>query len=1283
MSRYITVFAFILILCGGFRAIAASIQSTTTGGAWDAPGTWVGGAVPTAADDVWIVSGSTVTFPTSRSCQHLRLEGTLTFTTDNMTLSVGGDFTLAGTYAITGNSSVRNLTTTGNLLIESGASGSISGINLTITGTSNLQGTVIFNSATGTKTLLGNVTVGNGGAVDFTAGVTLILAGTIEMSGTSSIGGTSTATGTLIGVNSFTVNTGATATLGRVALAVVGLTQINGTTVFNNSTGTKSFIGGMTIDNASVDFTAAPTLSINNVLTINNASSIGAASTATATINSTSTLLVSTGAVATIGRINLNIGSISAINGTTVFSNATGTKTCTGNVTVGSAGAITFSSSATLNVGADLITTPGAVLGNTGTTGTISVSGNFAPVTGGATMLQGLTLNVTGNIIIPGTASVNAGTGTNVITVRGNWNVTSSQPDAFVEGTSSVSFLSTTSLQSITTTEATGETFYTLIVNNTSGLTPGVSTSVPIRARNITITNGNVEMNGFDLTITGNATASTDNFTGGTIYSSLTGTDILITDPSNNKSVQLDGTTWGTSAQPFGIAVTASHIEFEGSDFFALGTGVFTKTGSGDDRCEGGSVFTGNFILNQNNGRWVLAETDPDIFMNDVTFNNNTPDLIFLTYSSTGNEFRGTTILNANSSGGILVGRNNGPVGTRTVLFSNLVINQSSSGDITIGQSDATRNTIVTIEGEISITSAAGSNGSISFGSPAYGSVILTATARFNIALGTVLGSNNIILQRLTQNGSVLAQNIALSGTAMLLLGNSNTGDGCTFSALATFRASEVRLRYNTFHGVSSFTQTGSGGNNSAMGGNTFNAAATFNNVGTRQMRLGIDAADDFNSDAYFIRTGGAIDPTLIYNSTFAGNISTTGSTSAITFGASGGRVTMDGGAVKQLNADVGFPPVINRLTMNGGSLTLNTPVTIPTDLNLTTGVIYTTSTNLLTLNAGSSLSGTPSNTSHIDGPVRKTGNTSFTFPTGDNGIYRGIGISAPTNAAHYFTAEFFRSSHPNATGPVASSIVSVTSCEYWNLAQSPGGSSVSVTISWVTADCTPPPYINDPAGLVVARWNNTSWQNEGGIPAGNAATGSVTSTAAVTSFGAFALASTVLSNPLPIQLLSFTAIMNAQIVNLEWTTATEQNNNYFTIERSKKGDEFESIAQVAGAPNGNSTRPIDYTYFDRSPYEGISYYRLKQTDFDNRSTFSKIVKVNNDILKRLFLYPNPAKPQTLVTTNITGDFLIFNAAGKMIMQVNNTNKLDVSSFAPGVYLIRNSLGVSAKLIVE
>lgn len=110
-----------------------------------------------------------------------------------------------------------------------------------------------------------------------------------------------------------------------------------------------------------------------------------------------------------------------------------------------------------------------------------------------------------------------------------------------------------------------------------------------------------------------------------------------------------------------------------------------------------------------------------------------------------------------------------------------------------------------------------------------------------------------------------------------------------------------------------------------------------------------------------------------------------------------------------------------------------------------------------------------------------------------------------------------------------------------------------------------------------------------------------------------------------PIQLASFNAVPDGQRVKLNWITANELNNDYFTVEKSLDGRTFVFIEKVEGA--GTSSRILNYSTIDYSPWSGASYYRLKQTDFDGNATYSKIISVDLGQTGALSfnLYPNPS----------------------------------------------------------
>lgn len=118
----------------------------------------------------------------------------------------------------------------------------------------------------------------------------------------------------------------------------------------------------------------------------------------------------------------------------------------------------------------------------------------------------------------------------------------------------------------------------------------------------------------------------------------------------------------------------------------------------------------------------------------------------------------------------------------------------------------------------------------------------------------------------------------------------------------------------------------------------------------------------------------------------------------------------------------------------------------------------------------------------------------------------------------------------------------------------------------------------------------------------------------------------------LPVKLLSFDALSDNGSVNLTWVTASEENNDFFTLERTVDGVNYNLVATIPGA--GTTLKESTYTYQDASPLEGKSYYRLTQTDFDGKKEVFNNVSVNVEPSAASFkIYPNPLVGNTLKIT--------------------------------------------------
>ncbi|MFI5149239.1 MAG: IPT/TIG domain-containing protein [Bacteroidia bacterium] len=171
------------------------------------------------------------------------------------------------------------------------------------------------------------------------------------------------------------------------------------------------------------------------------------------------------------------------------------------------------------------------------------------------------------------------------------------------------------------------------------------------------------------------------------------------------------------------------------------------------------------------------------------------------------------------------------------------------------------------------------------------------------------------------------------------------------------------------------------------------------------------------------------------------------------------------------------------------------------------------------------------------------------------------------------------------------------------------------------------------------------------------------------------------ISDPLPVKFLTFDAIPSGTEVKLNWTTASEVNNDHFNVQRSQNGTDFESILHVPGA--GNSSSLLKYANADTHPLTGISYYRLKQTDFNGDHTYSHIVAVNFAPAASPLVSYNPGDHSAILSFSAQADdqylIRVSDSKGSILESlnyqatVNGNNRLtiDLTPFAAGIYYIR------------
>jgi hypothetical protein len=689
------------------------------------------------------------------------------------------------------------------------------------------------------------------------------------------------------------------------------------------------------------------------------------------------------------------------------------------------------------------------------------------------------------------------------------------------------------------------------------------------------------------------------------------------------------------------VSFVAPQLSATGTTFSSNSTNSLQKT-SVTDNTSGGNTFNGTTTLrNSGSAAFKFGDANPDIFNGNLILINSSTGHLHVAASSSDTEF-----------------------------YGNVDLQNTSTGEITFGSLSGTSN----LASGKTISASAFTNGTLridgfrQLGNTAQ-SLVVTSNAR--ILFGDV--NSNIF------NGSaVITANTTSPGLPNLRVYRT------TFIGAATLSARDIEVNENTFQASCDITKlSGAAGNDVWDGGNTFNGAVSITNNSASRLRFPVANKEIYNSDATFTRGGtGALDPAYTSINDHAGNISVNG---AVTFAGGGGFVNFIGAASQGIN---GTATTINRIMMSKNSaantVTLNTPLTVGTDVSFITGMIVSSAANKIIFDVSATVSGASDN-SHVNGPVQKIGTSAFEFPVGDGTNYRPIAIGA-AGGSNTFTATYVK----NSALTIATSLSGldhVSNCEYWTLDRSAGASAVDVTLSWNGAACpetVAAPYVDVPADLRVARYNGSDWEDVGNtatIGAGGfASTGTVTSSP-INSFSPFTLASEDEDNALPVELLYFKGKTAENGNYLEWVTASELNSEKFEIQRSQDGLLFEKIAEVKSA--GTTRIKTHYNFLDYQINAERLYYRLKQIDFDGKYSFSAIISLTNSFAENTFsFFPNPSN-NGKIYFNGRYSIKIINAAGAILREARDVTELDVSDLAAGLYVIRSNRGMARLIIVS
>ncbi len=543
--------------------------------------------------------------------------------------------------------------------------------------------------------------------------------------------------------------------------------------------------------------------------------------------------------------------------------------------------------------------------------------------------------------------------------------------------------------------------------------------------------------------------------------------------------------------------------------------------------------------------------------------------------------------------------------------------------------------------------------------------------------------------------GITEVRNLTLSGGGDRLLANNDLHicNDLIVNGPSMFNNNNRAILVDRDFNLISGTFNKSNGNRTLTVGRDMNVTGgTFVSVSGGDRIIGRDLA--ISSGTFNVGSGG--------NLILKGSLIMTGGT----FNGGSGTVKMllNGTTTQLINGNFTGAAQIHRLELdNTFGLNLAGNVDINNELILTDGLINPGAT---TFKLSATATVTPTNgraNSFVNGRLHKVLNAgaSFSFPIGKVNRWRYAKVNSVSTGGLTWYAEYFIGNadvlEPIVDNQLSSdpSVLIVSGGEYWKVADNtaPLDANAQIGLSWgIESDVSS--NSSNRESLKVMVWNDASslWDNHGGINflAGHTQSqGDFTSSTNVSfSEKIITLGSTNLANPLPVELTSFTASMtDFNTVLLKWHTESETRNDRFEIERSQNGKDFEYIGEMKGA--GTTTKARDYAIIDENPFFGVSYYRLRQVDFDGSFNYSEIRRVENTgtgkIVEPFVAYPNPIdlSRNSVVSFNRTVNVIIYNNMNKPVREYKQVDSFDATGLPGGLYIIRTNRGEAFKLLVK
>jgi hypothetical protein len=360
-------------------------------------------------------------------------------------------------------------------------------------------------------------------------------------------------------------------------------------------------------------------------------------------------------------------------------------------------------------------------------------------------------------------------------------------------------------------------------------------------------------------------------------------------------------------------------------------------------------------------------------------------------------------------------------------------------------------------------------------------------------------------------------------------------------------------------------------------------------------------------------------------------------------------------------------------VTKASGDVRLANNITVNGNLTLTSGDLDINGKSI-SLGSSALVSETPGNTVKGSGTI--TGTVTLNAPSSVNLF----GLGAIVTSAGNLGSTTITRGHAAQFGGGDSSIL-----RYYDISPA-NNSGLNATLVFMYDESELNGKTESDLTLFRSTDNGATWTGMGGTV--NVSANTVT-LAGVNSFSRWTLGG--VSNPLPVELVSFTAIARRLNVELRWKAATEMNNYGFEIERAEVRSEkseisWNNVGFVEG--NGTTNAPKQYSFTDKNLISGKYSYRLKQIDRDGKFKYSQEVEVVVGSALKVFMleqnYPNPFNPTTTIGFTLQESGMttlkIYDAIGREVATLVNENleagvyhqrTFDASPLASGIYIAR------------